>query len=99
MSVLTGNNLAERAKIVLNDVVGVRWTDPELLGWINDGRRAIAAVQPEPFNALARRTVTLTAGAYQNLSGNSEFSDMTMLKSVLHNVKADGTVGKSVLKA
>lgn len=97
MAVLTGNNIVERARIVLSDVAGIRWTDPEMLGWINDGRRAIAAVHPEPFNALCRRTLDLDPGAYQNLSGKAEFADMVGFRGVLHNVKADGSIGKAVL--
>ena len=39
MGTLTGTNIIDRARFTLQDSSGVRWTDAELLTYINDAQR------------------------------------------------------------
>ena len=76
---LTGTDIAVRARTLLNDDTGVRWTDAELLRWINDGRREMAALKPKVFGQTSHTTHTLDAGAYQTLglTGAYAIADIT----------------------
>lgn len=53
----------QRAQVILQDVLGTRWDEPELLNWFSDGRREIATVRPTEFSK--RVVVPLARGALQ----------------------------------
>lgn len=58
-------SLLVRAGDLLQDVTNIRWTEDELLRWLNDGQRAIVLERPE---ATAVNTpVLLVAGTKQTL--------------------------------
>lgn len=58
---ITGQNISDKVELLLQDETNVRWTEPELLGWINSGQREIALAKP---NALTSNTaMVLTAGS------------------------------------
>lgn len=73
-----------REQLIDNDVQQ-RWSDPELLRFISDGQRTIAAVDP-----AAAQTVTvfkMVEGTRQQLP-----ADGNMLLSVIRNMGLDGLV-------
>ena len=93
---ITGTVIASRARTILNDVAGTRWTDAEILGWINDGRRDMAALQPKLWGNTAKRTVVLTAGCYQRLNLLAGMADVFALDNVVNNVREDDSAGPVV---
>jgi hypothetical protein len=92
MGTLTGTNIIDRARFTLQDSSGVRWTDAELLDYINDAQREIVNVKPE---ATATHTnVLLAAGTEQTLpSGGLRLIKVTRNMS---GSAADATGGKSI---
>jgi hypothetical protein len=67
-----------------------RWTDGELIRWINDSRMAILTRRPQACSKVA--TVTLLAGTYQTLP-----DDGVQLFDVIRNMGASGTTpGRSI---
>lgn len=62
MGTMTGTNLITRANDVLQDKTNVRWTEAELLRWLNDGQREIVVLRPDasavsvPFQLVANAT-------------------------------------------
>lgn len=57
-----------RIKRVLQDASGVRWSDPELLDWLNDGQREVVMLAPQAGSVTV--TVNLQAGARQEIPAN-----------------------------
>jgi hypothetical protein len=57
--------VVDRSADLLNDADHVRWTVPEILRWITDGRRELVAMRPGAM--LQRATMTLVAGSRQSL--------------------------------
>ena len=47
MGTLTGANLISRIQDTLQDTTGVRWTEAELLRYINDAQREVVNFKPE----------------------------------------------------
>lgn len=74
---------------LLTDEASVRWSDPELLLWLNAGQRQIAGIVPS--SAAKRATVTKVAGIEQTIP-----ADGIRLLSVLHNVNADNSLGRGI---
>lgn len=62
---ITAKSILDKAVIQLTDVAGVRWTRAELLGWLNDGQRVIASIQPNSSNEVV--VMPLVAGTRQVL--------------------------------
>lgn len=60
---ITAKSIIDKAAVQLTDIAGIRWTRAELLGWINDGQRAIASVQPNASSEVV--VVQLAAGTRQ----------------------------------
>ena len=86
---MLASDIISRARAVLVDSDGSRWPDSELLGWINDGQRAIALVRPDA--AVADTAVTLIAGTKQSIPANG-----LRLLDVMRNMNPDGSGGRSV---
>lgn len=78
-----------RARTVLNDADGTRWTDSELISWINSGQRVIALVRPDSVSENA--VLTLAAGTKQTLPG-----DGSRLLDVVRNIGANNAAGRAV---
>jgi hypothetical protein len=57
------SDVLHRAQVILQDVLGTRWDEPELLNWFSDGRREIATVRPTEFSK--RVAIPLARGALQ----------------------------------
>ena len=86
---MLASDIISRARTVLSDSDGTRWSDSELLGWINDGQRAIALVRPD--SSVADTAVTLIAGTKQSIPSNG-----LRLLDVMRNLNADGSGGRTV---
>lgn len=66
MSAITAGNIIDKAGILLQDLTNTRWTEAELLGWLNDGQREIVKLKPET-SITNLDSYTLTAGTKQTL--------------------------------
>lgn len=89
---LTAQHVINRVRAVVNDTTAVRWLDAELLAWVNDGRRELAAYLPGVFSQTANVLHTLAAGCYQTLAFTNAFA----ITSVTHNVNSDGSAGEAI---
>lgn len=79
----------KRASFILNDEGFVRWTEAELIDWLNDCAAAIIIRRPAAFAQVAN--FTLVAGTKQQLS-----PEMVQLLDVVRNIKAGGLPGRPV---
>ena len=59
-------DIIPQARFLLQDEQAVRWTDAELLTWINDCLSVMLGIRPDLFNVLA--THSCAAGAEQSLT-------------------------------
>ena len=85
---ITAQAVSDRVGILLNDTTALRWTLPERLVWINDGRREMAGMKPQIFGASTLVTHTLAAGCRQRFdTANAYKID-----------RIDRTVGGSVIR-
>lgn len=83
MGTIVSSTIIDKAQTVLQDVSGVRWSDVELLSWLNDGQRTITLYKP---NAYVRNVPFLCApGTRQALP-----ADCVQLFSVPRNMGATG---------
>ena len=84
MATVTAQSLIHKAQVILQDTTGVRWTESELLDWLNDGQCEVALYKP---NACVRNTsMPLQAGTKQALP-----ADGIQLIDVLRNRGPAGT--------
>lgn len=81
---ITGQNIADKVEIILQDQTNIRWTEAELLGWINSGQHDILVYKP---NANPMTTaIQCAAGTKQALpAGGTQFGKVT------RNMGANGT--------
>jgi len=63
---LTGQNIADRARRVLQDSPAIRWLDAEVLDWINDAQREIVTLKPNA-NSVAADLVLAISETKQSL--------------------------------
>lgn len=88
---VTGQNIADKVELLLQDETNVRWTEPELLGWINSGQREIAIAKPNALTSNA--TMLLTAGSTKQ---NIPVAGIQLL-DVVRNMGSAGTAaGRAV---
>jgi hypothetical protein len=92
MGTLTGTNIIDRARLTLQDSSGVRWTDAELLIYINDAQREIVNFRPEATATHAN--LQLSTGTEQTLpSGGLRLIKVTRNMS---GTASDATGAKSI---
>jgi len=92
MGTLTGTNIIDRARLTLQDSSGVRWTDAELLIYINDAQREIVNFRPE--STATHSNVQLSTGTEQTLpSGGLRLIKVTRNMS---GTASDATGAKSI---
>lgn len=92
MGTILASAIISKAVAVLQDASNVHWSQAELLGWLNDGQRAICEVLPELSVTLGN--IPLVAGAKQALP-----SGANMLLRITRNMGTSGTtVGRAVRK-
>lgn len=89
-------DVINRARILLVDPDGIRWTDTELVGWVNDAQRSIAVVKPNASATTA--SFACAAGTKQTLP-----ADALYLIDVVRNLggtrRAIRCVARSILDA
>jgi hypothetical protein len=90
MGTIISDSIIDKAQTVLQDATGVRWSDVELVSWLNDGQRNITLYKP---NAYVRNVPFLCApGTRQSLP-----ADCVQLFSVPRNLGATGvTPGRAI---
>lgn len=97
MGALTGQNIIDRAWIILQDTnggSGVRWPSAEQLMWINDGQREVVINLPSAF--VKTTIATPVAGTRQSLIGLG-LTDGVQVQSVPRNFASNGTtVGRAI---
>ena len=80
-SVTTGANILARVEATLQDTANVRWTEAELLNYINDAQREIVNIQPGA--TATHSNVQLVTGTKQSIP-----TDGLKLISVLRNMSS-----------
>ena len=83
MGTLTGANLISRIQDSLQDTTGVRWTEAELLRYINDAQREV--VNLKPAAAADHSNVQLVTGTEQSIPDVA----LSLIK-VVRNMSATG---------
>ena len=77
------SDIVAKVGYLMLDPTHVRWTEAEIIGWINESAGAILTRRPAAF---ARRSVhTLAAGTLQNIPAGG-----SMLLDVVRNIGSDG---------
>ena len=84
MAVTTVGVIVRNAKLILQEVTqaGTRWTNEELIGWLNEGYQAITQVKPDAASVNA--TLKLQAGTRQEIPADGQ-----RLIDVVRNTAAD----------
>jgi hypothetical protein len=91
MGTLSTASVIYKVQTVLQDLTGVRWSDVELLGWLNDGQRTVVMYKP---NAYVRNvSVLMTQGTKQSLP-----ADGVQLVNIPRNMGANGTTPGRVVR-
>ncbi|WP_110665197.1 DUF6682 family protein [Salinicola halophilus] len=87
MAVTTVGVVINNAKLVLQEVTaaGTRWTNEELIGWLNEGYQAITQIKPDAASVNAPHK--LVAGTRQEIP-----SDGLRLIDVVRNTAADSAM-------
>lgn len=72
---MKASRIISQARILLKDAAAVRWTDPELLGWLNGAQLQVVAVRPD---ANAKKVdLVLVAGVEQSIpAGGTRLLDV-----------------------
>lgn len=81
---LTAQNVIDRARDILQDTASVRWSDAELLRWLNDGRREMVTVRPDIYASVT--VITLVSGTKQSIPG-----DGAVFLTAYRNIDAQGS--------
>jgi len=84
MGTITAGTIVGQAATQLTDIANVRWTQAELLQWLNAGLRQIVTMQPNSNSKLT--VVTLVAGTRQSIP-----ADGWMLLRINRNMGTTGT--------
>lgn len=90
---ILASKIVSDAAIVLQDVTNKRWSQAELLGWLNVVRRAAASMRPDMFVTTA--SVKLAVGARQALPAQGHL----LLRLNTNMGTAGNTPGKAILSA
>ena len=69
MATITASSILSKASVLLIDTDRVRWSESELLGWLNAGQREIVLQRPEAY--VVTRDVPLVAGTRQTIPADA----------------------------
>lgn len=87
---ITGENINEKAKVLLQDGTNIRWTKSEMLGWINSAQREVLIYKPNANPVIG--TITAVAGSKQSLIAGA-----IQLLEITRNMGVGGaTAGKAI---
>ena len=81
---LQGQHILSRVQNILQDNTNVRWTEGELLDYLNDGQREIVNLRPD--STATHSNVSLSAGTEQSIP-----TDGLRLIKVVRNMSGTGT--------
>jgi len=81
---LQGQHILSRVQNILQDNTNVRWTEGELLDYLNDGQREIVNLRPD--STATHSNVSLSTGTEQSIP-----TDGLRLIKVLRNMSGTGT--------
>lgn len=81
---IASQSIIDRAEIILQDTTNVRWSESELIGWLNDGQREIVLLRPSA-NTI-NSAVQLVAGTKQSLPAGG-----LQLVKITRNMGTTGT--------
>jgi len=89
MATITAASIIAKAQTILQDTTGIRWPDPELLGWLNDGQREVVLYKPNA--SIKNTTMTTVAGSKQSIP-----ADGVSLIDVVRNMGNGSTPGSAI---
>jgi len=82
--------ILDRAETILQDTSNARWSEAELLDWLNEGQKQIVLYKPDANASL--ETMQLSSGTEQDVP-----TDAHMLLDATYNMGDDGTtVGDAI---
>lgn len=84
------NTLVNNAATLLQDPTNVRWPTAELIQWLNDGQREIAAIKPNAF--VVNATVPCTSGSKQTLPA----AGISLIDVVRNNASGGASPGNAI---
>ena len=91
MGTITTATILKNVQLLLQDSSNVRWSQDELIGWLNDGQRESVIIRPQVN--VKNQQVLLSAGKTKQTIP----SDGVMLIDITRNSGADGnTVGEAI---
>lgn len=91
MATITAQSLINRVKRILNDSTSVRWTEAELLDYLNDAQREIVLMRPDALTKT--ESMALVASNTKQSIPNAGIR----LMNVTRNMGADGnTPGRAI---
>jgi len=93
MSTITGQTIATKVQKLLHDETAVRWTEAELVGWINSAQKEIVLYKPNSITSTI--DYQLDPGTFQNVSAKAGFANVIQLLDVIRSTTG-GANGKAV---
>lgn len=91
MSTITAKEIIDAAVVTLQDDTNVKWTRPELLGYLNDGQREIVLAKPDSY--AKNQSLQLVAGTKQTIP-----PDGIMFMRIMRNMGVNGTTPGRVVR-
>jgi hypothetical protein len=88
MPTILASAIINKAKVLLQDTTNVRWTDLELLGWLNDGQREVVILRPDSTSKIA--VLALVTGTRQTIP-----ADGSSILRVVRNMNG-GSAGRAI---
>lgn len=88
MSTITGQTIATKVQKLLHDETAVRWTEDELVGWINSAQKEVVLYKP---NSITRTLAyQLDPGTFQNVADKAGFANVIQLLDVVRSPATGG---------
>lgn len=89
MPMTAGDIINDRVRVTLIDRDGVRWSDEELMSYLNDGINETVRLMPRSYSTS--RSVPLVSGTLQSLP-----EDGITFIDIIANSDADGNPGRAI---
>jgi hypothetical protein len=91
MATITAQSISDQAVKTLFDETKTRWSETEILGYINDAQRNIVMLKPDAY--VKNVSVQMVAGTKQTIP-----SDGVQLVRVVRNMGSNGTTAGRVVR-